>query len=110
MIAIILIPLKFIEVNKMSLNNAVLFHCEASPGVQNASAAVPEEAVTRLRSLWWRPRIYGALHALAPLGPRYTQTSAVILVGAYSSRLKLGYYTFLVALQFLKCKSLALAS
>lgn len=38
---------------------------QASPGVQNASVAVPEEAVTRLRSLWWRPRIYGALHALA---------------------------------------------
>lgn len=57
---------------QMYLNNAVLFHGEASPGVQNASVAVPEEAVTRLRSLWWRPRIYGALHALAPLGPRYT--------------------------------------
>ena len=74
----------------MYLNNAVLVHGEASPGVQNASnasVAVPEEAVTPAAELvvaakdLWRPA------CSAPLGPRYTHTSAVILVGAYSSHL-----------------------
>lgn len=35
---------------------------------QAAGTAVPDETLARLRSLWWRPRIYGALHALALLG------------------------------------------
>ena len=37
------------------------------------NAAVPDEALARLRSLWWRPRIYGALHALAPLGSTWAR-------------------------------------
>eukprot|EP00435_Cladocopium_sp_Y103_P033435 s111_g8.t1 len=72
-----------------------------APGAQNA--AVSDEALGRLRSLWWRPRIYGALHALALQHPALAGATR-LFKRWMSSQMLSGYEEFaehLVAFVFL---------
>lgn len=53
-------------------------HCVTNFQIPIATSIPPEESLERLRSVWWRPRIRAALHAMALKQPAFAGTSRLV--------------------------------